>query len=88
MLSYDDFEKAFEGKTAEELESVKQFAKLYCQADQDTREAIGEVLEGCQDGNTTLAEAINHITNEATRKRWIEAAQAAGVYNDPVELTA
>lgn len=79
-MSYDEFAKLFDGYTEEQLGSALEFIKLYHKADTDTRKAIGEVLEVLNDSQT-MADAINHISNEDTRARWIEHATAAGVYN-------
>ena len=87
MMTDEAFAKHFEGKTAEEIERAKEFVKLYCTADQDTRTATEEFLTACTDGMTT-EDAINAITNEATRKRWLEVARENGILDKPIEMTA
>lgn len=79
-MSYDEFAKLFDGYTEEQIGSALEFIKLYHKADTDTRKAIGEVLEGLNDSQT-MADAINRISNEDTRARWIEHAKETGIYN-------
>lgn len=86
-MSFEEFAKLFDGYTEEQIGSVLEFIKLYHKADTDTRKAIGEVLEVLNDSQT-MADAINRISNEDTRARWIEHAKEAGVYDNPIEKTA
>lgn len=77
-MKYEDFAQLFDGYSAEELPSMIDFVDHYLKADADTRQALGEFLEACGDGITTM-DAINKISNKKVRERWLKIANKQGI---------